>query len=233
MMKKIILLVNLCVIYSLLNAQPRMHSAGTLWFSAMNMEEFTVYIDGDCYNDMPMRMVEVSPLYYGNHEISIVLNYPAHKIVTTMLRSKDLNREYKVVYNMQRRKVEIIATATAPYSPAPYVQPSPGMQPAPQAQIAHPVVQSYTDINQMVKALKDESFDDTRLTMAQSMVRNNPTSAAYIARMAETFSFSDNMLAFLKYAYDYCIDKNNYYICVNVLKFSSDKDKLLDYINRR
>ena len=37
-------------------------------------------------------------------------------------------------------------------------------------------------------------------------------------------------MEFLKYAYNYCIDKPNYYQTVDILTFSSDKKKVMDYI---
>ena len=83
----------------------------------------------------------------------------------------------------------------------------------------------------MYNTLKKESFDETRLSLAKTMVSNNRMAAHQIKRLAESFSFDSNKLTFLKYAYTYCIDQQNYYECVDVLSFSSDKENLLRYIN--
>ena len=62
------------------------------------------------------------------------------------------------------------------------------------------------------------------------IVASSNLPAKQIARLAETIDYSSSQVDFLKYAYSYCADKVNYYTTVDVLTFSSDKRKVLDYI---
>ena len=81
-------------------------------------------------------------------------------------------------------------------------------------QVQPPHICTFEEVERMYNTLKKESF-----------------AAHQIKRLAESFSFDSNKLTFLKYAYTYCIDQQNYYECVDVLTFSSDKENLLRYIN--
>jgi hypothetical protein len=98
-------------------------------------------------------------------------------------------------------------------------------------QVQPPHICTFEEVERMYNTLKKESFDETRLSLAKTMVSNNRMAAHQIKRLAESFSFDSNKLTFLKYAYTYCIDQQNYYECVDVLSFSSDKENLLRYIN--
>ena len=82
----------------------------------------------------------------------------------------------------------------------------------------------------MIERLRGLSFDSDRLAVAKTMVAATPMTATQLARLAEVIDFSNSQVDFLKYAYSYCVDKVNYYRTVEVLTFSSDKRKVLDYI---
>ena len=82
----------------------------------------------------------------------------------------------------------------------------------------------------MILRLKAMSFDSDRLALGKAIVAATPMKASQIARLAQAIDFSNSQVDFLKYAYTYCVDKENYYRTVDVLTFSSDKKKVLDYI---
>lgn len=187
----------------------------TVTIAAEHGEEFVVYVDGDIVHRKPSSIVIVSDLSHQTHDIYVVLKRPMDKITMVKFHPNMSIDKYVVSYNVKDGMLRLL-----PMQPVPTVSP---MQP--------PHVCTFEEVERMFNALKQEPFDETRLSMAQNMVTNNKMAAHQIKRLAESFSFDNNKLSFLKYAYDYCIDRQNYYECVDVLSFSSDKEALLRYIN--
>ena len=91
----------------------------------------------------------------------------------------------------------------------------------------------YTEeqVDSMVVRLKAQSFDSDRLALAKVIVASAATlTADQIARLARVIDFSNSQVDFLKYAFHYCADPVNYTVAVDVLTFTSDKRKVLDYV---
>lgn len=82
----------------------------------------------------------------------------------------------------------------------------------------------------VMKVLKDQSFDDKKADIAKLCVYMGTFCTSDIAQMAKLFSFDDNRLDFLKYAYQYCSDPQNYPTLRDCFSFSSNYDKLLEFI---
>jgi hypothetical protein len=83
------------------------------------------------------------------------------------------------------------------------------------------------------KSIEDKGFDDTRLTLAKQVVKSNCMSSAQIKQVMEVFGFEETKLEFAKYAYDYCTDKNNYYMINDAFSFSSSIDDLNSYLESK
>jgi len=83
------------------------------------------------------------------------------------------------------------------------------------------------------KSIEDKDFDDTRLTLAKQVVKSNCMSSAQIKQVMEVFGFEETKLEFAKYAYDYCTDKNNYYMINDAFSFSSSIDDLNSYLESK
>ena len=86
---------------------------------------------------------------------------------------------------------------------------------------------SSSDMNDIIKALKGMTFDSTRKKMGRMMVYGTLFTSRQIADMAKTFEFESNRYDFLADAIDNCVDLQNYYLAVNTLKYSSDRNKLM------
>ena len=86
------------------------------------------------------------------------------------------------------------------------------------------------EVTAMAARMKAQSFDSDRLALGKVIVASANLTATQIAYLAQTIDFSNTQVEFLKYAYQYCVDKNNYYKTVDILTFSSDKKKVMDYI---
>ena len=99
-----------------------------------------------------------------------------------------------------------------------------------------PMEQRYQDcaspeqMQAVMDALSGQSFDDKKLEIAKLCVTIGYFCTADMAQMATTFSFDDKRLEFFKYAYTYCIDKENYPTLRDSFTFKSNFDDLLDYI---
>lgn len=89
------------------------------------------------------------------------------------------------------------------------------------------------EMNAIIKALKNESFDSSRGKLARMIVRGNLLTSRQIADMAKTFTFDSNRYDFLLYAYDDCVDPQNYAIAVKTLEFSTNRNDLMRKISRR
>lgn len=82
----------------------------------------------------------------------------------------------------------------------------------------------------VMDALNAQSFDDKKLEIANLCVTIGHFCTDDLAQMATVFSFDDRRLAFLKYAYPYCMDKENYPGLRDSFTFKSNYDALIDFI---
>ena len=101
--------------------------------------------------------------------------------------------------------------------PVPPVPPTPyGMNP-----------QDYEEACQLISK---ESFDSSKLTVAEQVVSSNPLTASQILGICRLFSFESNKLSFAKFAYTYCVDKNKYYLLNEAFSYESSKRELNEFI---
>jgi hypothetical protein len=81
--------------------------------------------------------------------------------------------------------------------------------------------------------VRSRNFDSDRLAVAKQITRNNLLTANQIFSMADLMSFESSRLDYAKFAYDYCFDRQNYYVVNNVFNFSSSVRELDEYIAAR
>jgi hypothetical protein len=92
---------------------------------------------------------------------------------------------------------------------------------------------SDADADQLVKQIENEAFSDDQQRVANMAAKNKCMNTAQISKIAQSFTFAENQLSFMKTAYDNCTDKSNFYQLMNVLTFSSDKEDLEKFINSK
>ena len=92
---------------------------------------------------------------------------------------------------------------------------------------------SNSDMSNIIKALKNETYDSTRGKLAKMIVCGSMLTSRQIADMAKTFKFESDRRDFLEYAYMFCADPQNYVVAIDTLKFSSDRNDLMRFISRR
>ncbi|MDD6357174.1 MAG: DUF4476 domain-containing protein [Bacteroidales bacterium] len=102
--------------------------------------------------------------------------------------------------------------------------------PPPSVHPQHVRIATPQQVNEMVRVLKKLSFDDNRMEVAKLCVMLCPIATADLAKMASTFTFDSNRLAFYKFAYDYCPDKERYLMLKDSFKFSSDSREFVNFV---
>lgn len=81
--------------------------------------------------------------------------------------------------------------------------------------------------------IKKES-SSARLNMAKYLIKNKKCyTSAQIKNLVKIFSFDKDRMIVIKYAYDYTIDKNNFYIIKDALTFSSAKEDFMKFLNSK
>lgn len=216
-----------------------------LSFESQHGEAFNVFIDGDLQNRMPQTRVMVTGVTDQTHEVVVVLKRPAEKAAVLQLRPGERNVVVNVNYDS---RLESLSLYTAAHNRAdvgsamPRVVDAGVRRPevaAPARSVIPPVplpphselrAASAEELAGMVQRMKNQPFDEDRLSLGKVIVASSNLTSMQIMRLAETIDFSNSRVEFLKYAYGYCIDPLNYYQTVDCLTFSSDKKKVLDYI---
>ena len=211
---------------------------GSLTFQSQTGEMFVVYIDGDLYNRGPQAMVVMHNIPFGRHEINVVLKQPADKIVTLYLDVSAATPRHFVSYNARDGRLTVFAdNATYGGYSTPSYPPMGNIQPEipPQVPVMVPNIPVRTDaeVDQIIQSLHNESFDDSRLALAEAAAGSMLYTSQQIARMVDEFSFERNKLTFLKSYYGRCADPENFYICVQKLDMKTNRDDLTAFINAR
>lgn len=85
------------------------------------------------------------------------------------------------------------------------------------------------------QSIRRESFDEGKINITKTAVRNQFMSSSQVVELLGLFSFETSKLDIAKYLYHYSADPDNYYTVANAFGFSSSRTELLRYIeqNRR
>ena len=87
------------------------------------------------------------------------------------------------------------------------------------------------DMGNIMAAIDDESFDEGKMIVAKQATSKKCLTVDQIKQIMDEFSFSKNKLDFAKYGYKRCYNPDDYYQVNAAFDFSSDKEKLNEYIN--
>ncbi|MAO31877.1 MAG: hypothetical protein CL824_00085 [Crocinitomicaceae bacterium] len=86
------------------------------------------------------------------------------------------------------------------------------------------------DMSNIMAAIEDASFDSDKMIVAKQATAKSCLTVDQIKQILEEFSFSKEKLEFAKYAYKRCYNPDDYYQVNSSFDFSSDKEKLNDFI---
>ena len=86
------------------------------------------------------------------------------------------------------------------------------------------------DFEDAKRTISASNFDETRLSTSKQIISSNCMNTNQITALLQLFSFEASKLDFAKYAYTYCLDRNNYYKVGNAFTFEGSKTELTNYV---
>ena len=95
------------------------------------------------------------------------------------------------------------------------------------------MVISVSDFQQLKTSVGSGNFESTKLTVAKQAISQHFFTALQIKEILELFSFEDSKLQLAKYAYEYCIDTQRYFVVADAFTFSSSKEDLLVFLGKK
>jgi len=109
-----------------------------------------------------------------------------------------------------------------------------------QTQPAEPVVVapacsvSESDMQGILNSIRQISFDSSKLNQAKVILQSKKCfTTAQIAEIMKLFSFDSGKLDIAKFAWDFCLDTQNYFILNEVFSFDSTKGQLNRFISSK
>ncbi len=198
---------------------------------------FWLYVDDVLQNEQAVRSICINNLGEDSYYVRVELDNTQQNCVGQFvdLRQK---QAYMVLhegrwYGLDPSSVNIRPELTMDLKtnqteptvvpPAPPVPPTP---PTPQV----PHAMRSDDYQVAYDMIADESFDSSKLGLAKQVIDSNPMSASQIVGICKLFSFESNKLEFAKYAYEFCVDRNKYFLLNEVFTYESSKHELSEYI---
>ncbi len=81
-----------------------------------------------------------------------------------------------------------------------------------------------------INAIASKSFRDEKMDMAKLATKEKCLTNTQIRGIAKLFSFEDQSLEFVKYAYDHATEKSEYYTLTDIFTFMSSKDEFMTFL---
>jgi hypothetical protein len=90
---------------------------------------------------------------------------------------------------------------------------------------------SQDEMNSIIKSINDQTFTSSKVSVAKQIIQAKRCfTSQQIKTLVDLMTFEDSKLDLAKYCYDYCIDRDNYYLINSSLTMSSDVEELSSYI---
>lgn len=83
-----------------------------------------------------------------------------------------------------------------------------------------------SEFMQLRNSVKNEDYDDTRLSVAKQTITNNKLTCDQLAQLLDVMSFETSKLELVKFAYPYLTDKEQLNTIYNRFKFNSSVEEL-------
>ena len=205
-----------------------LHRNTTLTIFAPRHQTFWLYVDDVLQNKEPAHSVCIRNLWEDSFYIRVELNNDLQNCVgqyVDLRQSQALSivqtgqcfgLEYSQAHIRPDLTMDLITNQGNPSGLPPGVF---GMSP-----------QDYDGAYQLISK---ESFDSSKLALAKQVVSANPMTASQILGICKLFSFESNKLEFAKYAYEFCVDRNKYFLLNEAFTYESSKRELNEYLQGR
>lgn len=97
-----------------------------------------------------------------------------------------------------------------------------------------PCVVTNEELSQILISIKKESFNNTKLVLTRQILRSKQCfTTQQVKEIAKLFSFDDARLEVAKFAWDYTIDRDNYYQLADVFTYKSHKEQLMRFLEEK
>ena len=240
----------LCVLFSFAQA--------TLNVSAEQNEHFWVYVNGALQNEFASQSV-TSNLPVGECSITVTMDNTDRSTITSNVTLQQGRNNYIVSYQPQTSSIFFRSAAEdaraagqmigafghmvhqmnemyesdVNYSVGGNPHPgNPGTPPPPSGAYG-PVPCPPSEFMEIKHLVRSADFENDKMNIAKQATSAHYFYVDQIADIARLFDFEHNKLEYVKFAYDYCIDRNLYYKLNGIFEFSSSKDELNEFINSR
>lgn len=87
-----------------------------------------------------------------------------------------------------------------------------------------------TSFSNAYASIQSKDFEDSKLTIAKQVIKNNCLSSDQVKQIMLLFDFESTRLELAKFAYGYTYDIGNYYLLNDAFDFESSIDELNSYI---
>ncbi|MDO9511277.1 MAG: DUF4476 domain-containing protein [Bacteroidales bacterium] len=95
----------------------------------------------------------------------------------------------------------------------------------------NPCMINDADFREMKSMIDKQSFNNTRLSMArQSIGARKCFTSHQILEIVKLMQYESSKMELAKFAYDYCLDREKYYVVTEAFSFESSKQDLLKFI---
>ena len=85
----------------------------------------------------------------------------------------------------------------------------------------------------LMGAITKESFEDTKVSILKSALKNKQLAAAQLTELLGLYSFEDNKIAIAKYCYPRLTDADEFYTVMEAFGFDASKDELNSWVGNQ
>lgn len=89
---------------------------------------------------------------------------------------------------------------------------------------------SQESFNLLVQTVKKQQFDAEKMTILKTAALGGQLKSHHIAELTKLIGSESSRIDWARFAYDYCLDKENYYLVIDALTFNSSKRELEQYL---
>ncbi len=93
---------------------------------------------------------------------------------------------------------------------------------------------SQQDLDEILATIRNASFDKDKLRLARQIIgAKKAFLSRQIKEILRLFDFEDGRLDAAKFAYDYVVDPQNYFVVYDTFSFNNQKEQLAQYIEKK
>lgn len=190
-------------------------------------QKFWVFINDVLQNEFSTHSIQIEGFQETTYKIRVEMDNPDCNILGQTVRISRNNNENKFSV-MQDRRNNYLFQKSAPSTHvshrqrlilSDYKRPPQRIYCLPDA-----------DFEQALSMIKKERFASEMKILAKQIITSNSLCALQIVEICKAFTFESEKLEIAKYAYPYCVDRNNYFFVNEAFSYSSSKRALNEYI---